>query len=501
MQNQIPIPVSELKTALAGFTKVINRRTALPVLGSLRLTSQPNGPVRLQATNLDDFLTLTCQSPSPLEPFDALIPFGALAKIIRGYAPQELFTFVLQVKDLRVIHPAISSSLQERLEFIPVEEFPAFPPDQTCDLVPVGEEFKSALQTAFDCASEDSTRYIFQSAFVDVSDPKAHYVIGTDGRHLFSANSFHLGFKESLVLPHRKFVAWSGFMEDGDWQVGVIPPLDQKGRGFVKVQSSRWTLITAQIEGVYPNWRSALPSPNPEKTVIRFDSDAAQFIALAAPKLPRNEENERPVECFATECGSLILQANTKDQEVRVPVNGVAVQGRPVHFALNRGYLLKALKLGLTELEIIDPSTTLTFRNGGQRLLVAPLREPKAPEPTPSTPQPQTSPAQETQYSSPEPEIKPEEEPKEEMKTINRIEENQTAVQDRPETQAVSEPLPAIRLAMEQAEKVREALRGVLSDMNDLHKMLAQVQREKKASEREVEQVRETLVMLQRVRL
>lgn len=71
MQNQIQIPVSELKIALAGLTKVINKRTSLPVLSCLRLTSQPNGPVRLQATNLDDFLTLACQSPSPLEPFDA----------------------------------------------------------------------------------------------------------------------------------------------------------------------------------------------------------------------------------------------------------------------------------------------------------------------------------------------------------------------------------------------------------------------------------------------
>jgi hypothetical protein len=45
--------------------------------------------------------------------------------------------------------------------------------------------------------------------------------MGTNGRHLYSANSFTVGFKEPVLVPNKKFVQWNGFMDDGDWKVSI----------------------------------------------------------------------------------------------------------------------------------------------------------------------------------------------------------------------------------------------------------------------------------------
>lgn len=506
MNTTVKLAVADLKQALPGLQKIISRHNTLPVLGCVRVTSDPGGSVQLRATNLEDFVTLTLPGQTPAEPFDGLIPFGPLLKIIKGYGPQEILAFLLEKEDLKVIHPASSSHLREKLEFIPPDQFPAFPALAPRETVPVGDEFKAAIQCAFGCASEDSTRRILAGAFVDVSDPKAHYIVGADGRRLFSANSFQLGFRESLILPHRKFLLWPGFMEDGDWRVGVIPPPQVNEPGYVMVQSNRWTLTTKQIEGTYPNWRQVIPGPGTEKTRVVFNEEAMRFICLAAPKLPGNDRGNQGIEGIATEGGAFLLRGKDGDHEASVPVTGAVVTGEPVRFCLNRQYLLQALKLGLNELGIVSPLEPVVFRYGGRRFLVAPLRpEADAPAPTPAsetaTPnQPQNPPVPETTDSSPEREFKPVEEPKEEMNTVTPVNRIAEAAQAAAPVQTPA-PTSAFSQVREQIERIKETLKTVVSDLNETARLLGQVQKEKKTAEKEIEGIRDTLRTLQQVRI
>lgn len=62
---------------------------------------------------------------------------------------------------------------------------------------------------------------ILNGAYLEVSKPEANYVVGTDGRHLFSSNSFTLPLKNSLIIPAHKFVGWKEFNSDGEWQLKV----------------------------------------------------------------------------------------------------------------------------------------------------------------------------------------------------------------------------------------------------------------------------------------
>src|SRR3989442_10832654 len=49
--------------------------------------------------------------------------------------------------------------------------------------------FPSALREAFDCAAEDSSRLALCGVYLDVSEPNAHFLVGADGGHLYSARS------------------------------------------------------------------------------------------------------------------------------------------------------------------------------------------------------------------------------------------------------------------------------------------------------------------------
>lgn len=64
--------------------------------------------------------------------------------------------------------------------------------------------------------SVDATRYVLNGTFIDASNPKANYIVGTDDRHLYSANSYALPLKHSVLIPNNKFLDWKEFNNDGE---------------------------------------------------------------------------------------------------------------------------------------------------------------------------------------------------------------------------------------------------------------------------------------------
>jgi len=447
--------------------------------------------VRFTGTNLDDYLTRQLETePAPVL-FKTAVPLESLSRIVKGCSSDAILTITPGKDELRIAYPVGGTTITERVTTIDAKEFPQVPDRQFTPPVEVGAAFKEALLLAFDSCSNDSSRYILQHAYVDVSDPKAHYVVATNGREMFCANSLHLAFKESLIVPQRKFLTWNGFVDDGDWFVALSLPEKSDGSGWVKVQSDNWTLITRQIEGNYPNWKSPIPSGD-SFTSLRFSEPAVDFLKLAAPKLPRHDTSDKPIALVVMNQEAVVIAAGKGEDAVSLPITGVEVEGNPIKVSMNRDYLTKALKLGLTELQMFDPNTPVIFRRGGQRLVVAPLREDTTDVPPPSAAHPvQQTPATETSPQPGEPE--PQQEP-EEMKTINRIEPQK-------ETQPEGVPQSAFVQVKDQLESLKDRLRGVVSDLNDTLKLLSVAQKEKKATEREIESIRETLRGLQQVRI
>ena len=162
---------------------------------------------------------------------------------------------------------------------------------------------------------------------------------------------------------------------------------------------------------------------------------------------------------------------------------------------LNRQLLLKALRFGLTHLDLIDEKSPLRFSAGGRQMIVMPIRSDANPVAKPTTPSPAPIPA----AAQPNPPPQPAEQPKEEN-TMPATNGTTTGTKPAPATKP-EEPKAALDTALAQLEIVRGDFRNAIAGLNKLGDLLRQVQRENKASEKEVSSVRATLRSLQSVRI
>ena len=504
----IKLPIAELKTAFSGFTKVIPNRTTLPVLGMLHIERDQQGWVRLTGTDLDTFLTFRLETPGEVaNPTSCRISLGELQKLVKTCPADEVLDLeVLGEDKLLLRHRIGNHPVEQVVTSVPVADFPE-PPQITAKPVSLDEAARATLLDALACASDDETRVILNGAYLDVSKPSGHYAVATDGRHLFSSNSLHLALPSSVLIPDHRFLSWSGFVKDGQWRLAVQPPTKDKG-GHIQLESRRWTFVTKQIEGTYPNWRTITDDVREFTGTIEVSDQAAEAISRIVPRLPGDDTPNHTVGLY-TVSGRLYLRGWNKDQEraTEVEVPGVTISGGPATVYVNRQYLLKAIGFGLRQIGVQEPLKPLRFSDGGSRqMIVMPVRvdatsalsKPTAPAQTPVNP---GTPVAPTDAAPAQPEtINQNQQPE---RTTTMQNENTNGNGHQPATDETS-PIgekPSLEQALDQIEFVKGSLRGAVTNLNNLADTLRQVQRERRLSEREIRSVRGTLKALQTVRL
>jgi len=239
------------------------------------------GIVRVQGTDLESIATY-CLAQQQLGPVCAtLVPFEALTTSVQG--SQGRVDVMIETKERIMICSRVSQTrIEDVLEVPPLEDWPPTP--ATCeDRSDIPWEFKKALHEALSCTTEDTGRPVLSGAFIDVSDATAHYLVGTDGRHLYAANSFRLNLGSSIIIPPHKFLAWNGFIDDGLGSMAV-QPAKQNDLGWIEIASPRWSFITRPVEGPYPDWKKILPDPNREKTVVALRPDGVERMLELLPR-------------------------------------------------------------------------------------------------------------------------------------------------------------------------------------------------------------------------
>jgi hypothetical protein len=144
---------------------------------------------------------------------------------------------------------------------------------------------------------------------------------------------------------------------------------------------------------------------------------------------------------------------------------------------VNRHYLIRALKYGLTEITHSDPTgeavPVLVCQSPGRKLVVAVLGESKE----------QTQPASTAPVSTPETK-----EPNDEERTDMPRTSTKTNKSAEPSTSLI-----------DQVEQIKDALKNVVRDLSNLVDAVKLAEKEQRASEKEVEAARATLKKLQQV--
>lgn len=473
--NQISIPSSELKLALSGLSKIVNRKSSLPVLQTIRLARDVEGRVSLTATDLDSFVTYTTEHPQPGQPVDVLLPFEQLNKMVKGCGGEVVVS--PEPKDkAKIKYQLGDSSLEQSVNTISVKEFPPSP-KITEKVVPMPVQFGETLRQAFDTSSSDSSRYVLQGAYLDVEQSKCHSIVSTNGRALFAANTFTFGLKESVNIAKNKFLAWSGFLE-GECGLTVQP--NKQNGGYVQFATPRWNCISKQIEGKFPNWRQVVPNDTEVWTKVILNEAATTQILALSNKLPGNDEPNHTLQLRIGK--DLYLEGKGKDDKefTSALISGVNITGKHITTALNREYLQSALRCGLNEIRVSSELEPLVFCSVGKKMVVMPVRL-QGPVTTQEKPaKPESTPAKESATST----------------TTTEPERNTDMAKD-----TKTEPVKTIETTtlIDQIEQIREVMKNTVRDLGNLIDAVKLAEKEKRASEKEVEAARSVLKKLQQV--
>ncbi len=502
MNTEIEISIAALKSALPGLGKIILRSSALSSLGCVRVMRADDQSVRLQVTNLEETVTVMV-GQSPGIPGELLVPYNELVVLHKNCAAYETIRLVASETETKVFFPVAGQQVERPLSHVELKEWPALI-EVKSEPIQLDESFKLAFKEAMECSSTDQSRYILQGVCLDITKKEAHYVVGTDGRHLYAANSFLFDIPEPLVVATRRFLTWPGFMGDGNWTLRFDPPAKGKPPVF-RLDSDHWSYQAKPIEGQYPNWQQVVPISN-GKTTVRLTTAAVQTILEALPLLPGINEQYQSVTMVASNPGfSLKAIAKGQTQWTIIPIPDVTVIGGSSLVALDRRLLSKALRFGLNTIDINDELSPVVFTSKGKKIVIMPLRgsAPEEPKeqvnevPTQEAAAPETpvvADATITPVATPSPtEATPPTEPP--------MPENiMTTPQRGNLTSHESDSRSGFKDLIERIDDIKTSLRTTISDLNDLLPVLKEAIREQKSNDKEIASVRSTLRSLQSVK-
>ncbi len=499
MNTVIELPAAELKTALTGLGKVISKRTTLPVLEHLRVTRTKEGLVTLEATDLDCTARYQVEQPSEGAPFDCLVPFHPLNQLVKG--GKEPVQIELEPKNkVRLKTHVGSSPMEQVFDTLPVDELPPSPV-LTGPAITLDTAFRDSFREALDCCSADGSRHVIQHVCLDTRHKDGHYLAATDGRHLYAANSFSFNLKEPVLIPDRPFLRWNKFMEEAATELTLKPKTKKEG-SWLQLKSGRWTFISKGCDEEFPNWKQVVPAANSNRTVIRFDSETVATLLAGLPKLPYQDEFHRGV-TVDVRGTTVCFKAKAKDAKdwTQLTIQSARVLGKSVSIALNREFVLKALRFGFTTLEIEDDLSPVQFLEGGRRMVVMPLRPdgampakaaptPQPTEPSPSAPNPQPT-------TNTNPPVNEPSSPAQPQETSPMPKETQTS----PTATATPTETSPVKAVIQHVENIKETLKSVLKEFAEVMDGLKVIEKEKRATDKEIESVREKLREIQSVRI
>jgi DNA polymerase III sliding clamp (beta) subunit (PCNA family) len=491
IMNPITLPIAELRPALAGLSKIITRRPTLPVLGCIRIERTKTNRIELAATDLDTSAVVQFDNPAQGEPTTFLVSYDDLNNVAKSCGKEDaLILSPVEENRVAIRFPVGGQMIEHRCESIPVDEYPDIV-EVRGEPIPLDAKLRNAIHDALGCASTDPTRLILNGAFLDVSKPQGHYVVATDGHHLFSSNSFKLPLAESLMIPSHRFLGWKEFNQDGEWTLRAAKPESNQPTRF-EIATKHWRIIARSLEGQYPQWRAVVPDTGNARATVEIETGAVETVLQMIARLPDHDPRHHAIGLeIAGNKLSLLGKSPGSEKWTRIELAGVKVKGSDVTTHLNRQFLAKALRLGLNRIEIIDAMSPLRFSNGGRQMIVMPVR----PTPTTetSTPVPASASAPSTLTPPPQAE-QPEKTP---------MPENNTTTNGTSRSTTPTEPAekPALETALAQIDVIRVEFRNAVAGLTKLGELLKQASREQKTSEKEVQGVRQTLRSLQGVRI
>lgn len=332
---RISIPRQDLFDAVNKVKTVVTPRTALPILSHILMEAQENS-LRLTATDLK--VTAECTVDCTVhEPGLLTVSSQRLAGLL-AELPQRDISIALSDNSTFFLE---CDSAKIRLFSMSPDEFPPTRSFEGIEPVHLEEGLLKHMfwKTAF-AVCTDQTRYNLTGVLFDIADGKIT-TVATDGRRMsvyVHEDGAPQGVAVKVIVPGKTVSELERLLGDeGETKIFI----DESQAAFT-FKSMR--LITALIEGSFPNYDMILPKKHDKEAILSTE------IFLEAVRRTRAMTNEKFNSVrFLLEGSEVTLRVITP--EVGESEEKVAIQyeGPPLEIAFNPDFIFEVLKRINTE--------------------------------------------------------------------------------------------------------------------------------------------------------
>ncbi|MFT4549024.1 MAG: DNA polymerase III sliding clamp (beta) subunit (PCNA family) [Verrucomicrobiales bacterium] len=471
--TSITVAVRDLRQILTGFGKVMGKTAPDSALGCARFIADGSGHADLAATDGDTWASIRLTDAATEGKAEFLVPVDRLKELVKPAKPADLCC-------LSPSGDGVSISTGTRTKVVKVPPASAFPrpPVFSGKSHPLPPGAIRAIGEALRCASTDKTRGVLNGVSLDTSG-KGHHIVGTDGRHLYTANSFKLPISKPAILASNRLFDWNPIKDAREWKLRHVH--DKQGRGgSYEITAGAWRIIGKLVDGDYPSWRQVVPRNGDLTSKVTFDPEKLSEIAPTLTKLPvaSLDGNNHPIVVRGDGKVVELLWKEAIDEPYQdLPIPGTSSSGKPFIISIDRRYLAKAFAFGFEEMQVADEMSPARFTDSnGRQMIVMPLRMTGGIPPGRST-----APANRSRQPARKP--------------------RQKMPEKTPPRKAPTQPADSIDEAMSELAKVRDTLREAATGLQSAAAKLKRAKQEQRTANKEISSVRSTLESLRKVRL
>jgi hypothetical protein len=194
-------------------------------------------------------------------------------------------------------------------------------------------------------------------------------VIATDGRQLLIQGGFTFPFKDEVLIPGVGVWGSKELPHDEEVLLGL-------GKESLTVSLGPWTLVLrVEPRGRFPPAESIVPTARGSKTRLRLGADDIALLCKELPRLPVKDEGTPLVRMEVGHDVVIRPHDSSRQTTAELKLSSAEVIGKAVSLMMNRRHLLRALKIGFNEVEIIRPDVPLCCRDSSRVFVWMPFTE------------------------------------------------------------------------------------------------------------------------------
>jgi hypothetical protein len=295
-------------------------------------------------------------------------------------------------------------------------------------------------------------------------------VVGTDSKQLLVHAGFRFPWADDVLVPRCAVWASRELARHEPATVGLAG-------GRLVVTAGPWSVaLAADPHGRFPPYEQVIPRAGPNASRWQIHPDDVADLGAALARLPGTEAEDVSVTLELDQ--RVVLRAAGDGQVTEVVAARSAASGPTVRVACPRRHLVRALRLGFTEVVVNRPDAPLLARDARRRFVWMPLSADAAA--APNTSAVDTVPAAGPDAGAdPDPNPNPIRSP-----TMPLTPPNGHAPEDRPD------PAGGLAELIAEAEQVRSALLDAASRLGRWAAALRQQRKQSKAFEQAVQSLR-----------